>query len=293
MRKSLIIGLLLLCSSTLVSKQDDSILEHLQYRLNRVAKAADSLTLSANQGVRLQTAQWLNDSLEEILSFEESFILKFDSFKTVSIQSSEDERVRLFTWNYFNDTGFYTVFGILQLNPQYYDEFLYPLEPSKTAVDTSFQTLSPDQWIPALYYGIYTYKYKRKCYYILTGYHGATPYLDQRIVEVLYIDKKEGPQFGKPIFFEKNAFSRPKSRLIFNYASEASMVCRVEKDEKILVISHLVPVRWQKKGNFEYYTPDGSYDFYQYRKGVWKYSDHLNDFNKIGNKELKGKFKTE
>lgn len=293
MRKSLVICILLLIASSLMSKQDDTQLKHLQNRINGIAKAADSLTFSKNQLTRLQTAQWLYDSLEEILQYEASFKLNLDSFKTVSIQTSSDKHVRFFTWNYFNDTGYYTVYGILQLNPEHYDAFFYPLTASTKGFDTSYHVLDADQWIPALYYDIYSYKYKRKCYYILTGYHGATPFLDKRIVEVLYIDKKEGPQFGKPIFYEKNAFRRPKSRLVFNYASEASMVCRVEKEEKILVISHLVPVRWRKKGNYEYYTPDGSYDYYQYKKGTWRYFDHLNDFNKIGNKELRGKFKTE
>jgi len=293
MQRNILLIVIFLCTLNIWAKKDNTILPQLQKRVNAIAKQADSLTLSKHQDTRLKTAKWLYDSLENILSYKESFELNFDSFKTVSVQSSTDERVRFFTWNYFNDTAFYKVYGILQLNPKDFDDFLFPLQVSEVPVDTVNQTLRTDQWIPALYYGIYTYKYKRKCYYLLTGYHGATPLLDQRIVDVLYINNKGEPQFGKPIFYAKDLRKRPKSRMIFSYASEASMVCRVETEGERLVISHLVPVRWQRNGDFEYYTPDGSYDFYQYKKGFWYYTDHLNEFNKIGNKELRGKFKTE
>ena len=71
MRKSLVICILLLIASSLMSKQDDTQLKHLQNRINGIAKAADSLTFSKNQLTRLQTAQWLYDSLEEIFENKE------------------------------------------------------------------------------------------------------------------------------------------------------------------------------------------------------------------------------
>lgn len=265
----------------------------LQNRINIIGKQADSLTFSKSQLTRQEVAQAIFDSLDNILTLEESYLLNFDSFKTVSIQQSEDKHVKIFTWNYFSDSGDYTVFGILQLNPKYHEEFYYPLTAINRKFDTAHQVLGVNEWYPALYYNIYNYKYKRKCYYILTGLHGRNAFLNERVVECLILDKNEEPVFGKAIFYGKDARKQPLTRLIYKYAEEATMVCRVEPTEQMLVVSSLVPVRWQRKGDYEYYTPDGTYDYYQYKKGNWYFAEELNEFGKIGNKKLNGKFKTE
>jgi len=245
----------------------------LQSRVNRLAYNAIRITYSPIQEIRKYAAASLYDSLEEILSLEQSYLLSFDSFKNVSVLASDDDRVKIFTWNYISDSGYFTVYGCLLLNPKYHQEYFYALKPFTKAIDTNYQVLNANNWYPALYYDIFQYKYKRKCYYLLTGFNGTNPWLDERLVEILHIDKRDGPQFGLPVFFGVKEREKPKSRLVFKYATEATMVCRVEKKDKVLVVSHLVPVRWQRHGDFEYYAPDGTYDVFRYKKGKWQRFD--------------------
>lgn len=267
--------------------------DFLQKRLNVIAKNADSIVYAHTKELRYQACLDLYDSLDAILYQQESFQLSFDSFKTISVIESKDKRVKIFTWNYFNDSGAYTVYGILQLNPKYFKEFYYPLKALEKTVDTAFAILDADHWFAALYYDIYDYKYKGKCHYLLTGFNGGTTHVNYRVVEHLSLDKRDGPIFGKPIFYGKNIYRRPQSRLIYEHASEATMVCKIEHSQQIIVVSSLVPVHWQRSGDKAYYTPDGTFDYYEFIKGKWFFRDLLTDFKKIGNKELIGDFKTE
>ena len=273
--KSLSFIILLIFFGTALYGQKDTALQN---RVNKLAVDAIRITYSPVQEVRKYAAASLNDSLEDILSLEQSYALNFDSFKNVSIITSSDDRVKIFTWNYISDSGYFRVYGCLLLNPKYHKEYFYPLTPFTKAIDTNYQTLNVNNWYPALYYDMFQYKYKRKCYYLLTGFNGTNPWLDERLVEILYIDKKDGPQFGLPVFYGVKENEKPKSRLVFKYATEATMVCRVEKSEKVLVISHLVPVRWQRYGDYEYCAPDGTYDVYRYKKGKWQRHDMPMDF---------------
>ncbi len=242
----------------------------LQKRLDAIAVNAMYVTHSPFQEMRKFESQRLFDSLTEILAIKESYFLNYDSFKNVSIQKSADQELKIFTWNYISDSGYFKIYGILVLNPNKHDDFFFPLTAFTEKIDTFYQNLSPDNWYPALYYDIYTYKYKRKCYYLLTGFNGGTPWLSERILELITISKKNGPQFGLPVFDEVDDKAKPRTRQIFKYASEGNMVCRIEKEDKIVVFSNLVPVRKTKTGDYEYYLPDGSYDSYKYKRGRWK-----------------------
>ena len=264
-----------------------------QQRIYSLARLADSLTYSKKQGTRLKVSRLLSDSLKEISNLSNSFYYNYDSFKTVAVVTSKDERVRIFTWNYFNDSGFYNVNGVMQLNEKYFDEVFYALKPIVGSFDTLRKTLSPENWFPALYYDIYTYKYKRKYYYILTGFNAGNPLLRYNTVECLILEKGKEPEFGAPIFYEQEEMLIPHQRLFFLYSGQATMICKVEPKRKVIVYSSLVPVRYKREGNRAYYAPDGTYDYHAYEKGKWIKKGILEDFKGIGNSELTGDFKTE
>lgn len=265
----------------------------LQNRINSLARLADSITYSRNQSTRREVSKALSDSFESIIGDKNSFDANYDSFRTVAVVESNDKRVRLFTWNYFNDSGFYQVQGVMQLNSKYFNETFYKLTPLQGEIDTLHQALSPSNWLPALYYDIYTYKYKRKCYYILTGFNAGDPILRYNTVECLYLEKGKVPKFGMPVFKASENARRMQTRLVYIYSGQATMVCKVEPSKMYIVASTLVPVRYKKEGNRAFYTPDGTYEYFAYKKGIWYFKGFLNDFGGIGNRELNGSFKTE
>lgn len=292
MRFALVLVFSIVSSSQISAKKIvlDSFVQH---RINKLARLADSLTYSRNQSTRLKVSAELMDSLEEISYLPNSFYYNYDSFRTVAVVASKDDKVRVFTWNYFNDSGFYKVNGVMQLNGKDFDQVFYSLKPIASSFDTLRKTLSPENWLPALYYDIYTYKYKRKCYYILTGFNAGNPILRYNTVECLVLEKGKDPQFGSPIFYEQEQMRIPHQRLFFLYSGQATMICQVEPKQKMIVYSSLVPVRYKREGNRAYYTPDGTYDYYEYKKGNWYKKGLLEEFKGIGNSELTGPYKTE
>jgi len=80
------------------------------------------------------------------------------------------------------------------------------------------------------------------------------------------------PHFGAPVFDNGGDI---QSRMIFTFSENATMLLRYEKEEKIIVFANVVPSSPMFKGQFQYYLPDGTYDFFKFKKGFWVRYEYL------------------
>ncbi len=250
---------------------------NLQNRINAIAIMSTHIIQHPLQEARKKTSFAVADSLDLILNNPKSFLLNFDSFKTISVLKSDDNKIKILSFNYVSDSGYYTVFGFLLCNAKYYKNYFFRLLPNTMPLDSNAQELDHESWNAALYYSIFTFKARKKCHYLLTGFNGGTPWLASKTIEVLKLEKDGTPVFGAPVFFPLKQ-SKAKYRLLFKYSSQAYMTCRIEPKEQMIVISHLVPVRAEKSKNYEYYVPDGTYDYFKFKKGKWLQFEMLEDF---------------
>ena len=136
----------------------------------------------------------------------------------------------------------------------------------------SYATLDNRHWMGALYYQIHTFKHKKKTQYLLLGWDGEDAKLNKKIIDVLWFDDAGQPKFGAPVFDNDGDI---QSRMIFTFAEEAVMSLRYEKDENIIVFSNSIPPNPMQKGMFQYYLPDGTYDFFKLQKGFWVRYEYL------------------
>jgi len=206
-------------------------------------------------------------TLKKALAIPQSFYYDFTLIKTVSILRSPDEKFRVFTWNLLEDSGMYQYFGAIQMNHS--DKVvIHGLYDSTDIIrDPHYGTYDNKKWMGALYYQMHEYTYKKQTYYILFGWNGRGKKTHRKIIDVLWFNEEDEPRFGTEIFdFEGDI----QTRLIFQFSTKAVMLARYDDDEEAIVFSNMVPLTPMLKNNYEFYVPDGTYDFMKLDKGIWR-----------------------
>jgi len=249
----------------------------------RLDKAQDTLALLAYAIVndslpehRFGTCRVFIPKLVEALKTENSFDYPFERMKAVSIMYPPDSTFRIFTWQLYVDTADYRYFGAIQMNTP--ELKLFPL------VDRSFNLkadpeqaiLTPEDWYGALYYNVREVKGPKGKYYLLFGYDGFSFFDKRKLIDVLTFDEAGKPKFGAPVFVQetKGGPPRTKNRIMLEYSAESSIKLNYEETLDMIVFDHLIPMGGlygQGASNF----PDGSYEAYELKGGVWKYLEML------------------
>lgn len=212
------------------------------------------------------------DCFRDALKNEDSFTYPFDSLKNIGIISSEDEKLRILTWNLpFNDRT-HKYFGFIQYKRSKRSYVFYELNDNSEMIkNPEFEILNDKNWYGALYYKIITNKYKGNVYYTLLGADLNNLLTKKKIIDILYFNKDQSLYFGNKVFKNRNT---PVSRLIFEYSSQINMTLTYDEKKQMIVYDHLSPSRPSLEGEYEYYGPDFSYDALKFERGIWNtYSD--------------------
>jgi len=246
----------------------DSI-RNFEYRLEGLG---NNIINGEDQTTRITSTYYFIQNLKEVLKIKNSFNYQFKALKTVSIIQPEDNKFRIFTWNLPLDSGKFLYFGVIQINLK--DTFqLFGLYDSSNKVkNPTYATVDNRHWMGALYYQIQPYKHKKQTHYLLMGWDGEDSKLNKKIIDVLWFDKDGQPKFGSPVFDNGGDI---QSRMIFTFAEQATLLLHYDKDEKIIVFANTVPPSPNLKGMFQYYLPDGTYDFLKLQKGFWVRYEYL------------------
>jgi len=204
--------------------------------------------------------------MREYLKSTASFNADFSTVKNLSVLQSDDNQLRVYTWNLNYDDGSFQYFGFLQ----YKDKKglkVYFLDDKKFGAQDEMRLYqSYSEWYGALYYEIITKKWNSYTYYTLIGWDGADFKINRKVVEVLYFDRKSIPLFGKKLF----KLNRTNTgRLIFEYADRVAMIIRYNEKQDMIILDHLAPPEQKYNNMFQFYGPDFSYDAFIFRGGKW------------------------
>lgn len=243
---------------------------------------------STDEVVRRNSNNIFIKTLVSALKLPNSFEYNFDSVKSISILKSKDNHFRIFTWHLVTDDGYYRYYGAIQKNNKeklelypFFDNSAFILNPEDTV-------LNKDSWFGAHYYTIIETK-KRKSknkQYVLLGWKGNNTKTNMKVIDVLTFDANGQPIFGAPIF---NYKEKVKSRVVFEYAENLSMLLRYLPKKKWIVYDHLAAPNASLQGMYEHYGPDLSYDGLKYRRKKWYLMEMLDirneksEFDKLFN----------
>jgi hypothetical protein len=220
----------------------------------------------------------LNDSLvkvvEAFLKDPASYNQSLDSIKYLGKVPSPDNTFRILNWDLsFNDNTF-AYFTYIQMNPQGKGGYrVFPVKDNPLVRSEIEQAqYTSENWYGALIYKVVHTRYHKQDFYTLLAMEFNDLLSSYKLIDILTFSKNGDPVFGAPVFKTPEGI---KSRMIFEYAAQASMGLRWDEKVSMIVFDHLSPIRPDMTGNFKFYGPDFSYDGLKFEKGFWIFKSDL------------------
>ncbi|MHC1707564.1 MAG: hypothetical protein AB9842_08590 [Bacteroidales bacterium] len=237
--------------------------------------------------LKLNASERFSAMLLKALEIENSFEHPFDSLTSISRLTSEDQKIRIFTWTIAKNDGTFDFGGILQVSLKKSKiNKVYKLDDhSSDLLNPENLVLSCDNWYGALYYRLIETSYNKHTYYTLLGWDGNNAFSRKKLIEVLTLSPSGKPQFGSSLF---SKFPRKGKRIIFEYSANTSMTLnystqmldvRIKKGKKrvlkkevreMIVFDRLAPVSASVEGIHQFYYPETNVlDGFIFENGRW------------------------
>lgn len=227
------------------------ILEHPEYERR----------LSANDSFRVM--------LEELVSTEEGFDAPLKMVDNM-LRLELGKHARIYTWQIPDSAFRYKRYGLVAAEGK--DDIVVTRLEEDAPADGQFKKLKPDEWYGALYYHVIPVEKGRSSLYTLLGFAPGQE-VNQKIIDVVEIDRRGKPVFGARIFrvenFMDRTFKRAPYRLILSYGGDVSASVRWNEDKEMIIMDHLAPPDNKLKGVYRMYGPDMSYDGLVWEDGWW------------------------
>lgn len=217
----------------------------------------------------------LNRSIIRSLTKEattwDGFFYPWNKLDRIGKVFSEDRKIKLFSWHLREENGNTSYYGLVIVS------HMKKRKKSKTASFQTFelkdrhntisnpesQMLNAENWLGAVYYDLKSFSHKKKQWYILTGIDIMDDFTNRKILEILSLPNKNSLQFGKEI----HNSGKNLKRLLLEYSDKVAVTLRFDENLGMFVFDHLAPMEPVFRGNYRFYTPDGSYDGLRYEKG--------------------------
>lgn len=187
------------------------------------------ILLERNSIIKYQKNEDLLFLMEEVLGQKNSINYTFDSIRTISILTSPDKKVRIFTWYLIDDDGTHEHFGYVQAYNEDKNRYMiYTLTDKWRQISNpESRTLDYLSWYGAVYSKLIMTEINNKKYYTLLGWNGGTLFSQFKIIDVLSFNSRGNPIFGAFIF---RSYGKGKpARIVFEYAKQSNLNLRYEK----------------------------------------------------------------
>ena len=246
----------------------------LNYFLNKesvLVKQFDTLFNMAPGAERDSLNDIIISDFMSILQNPESVYFPWKSLTKIGNLNTEDSKLHVFTWSLQQKDGQYKYFGLIQYlretRRRKQEVLVYSLNDQSAGIKNPEKAdISVDHWFGALYFNLYTFKYKKHIYYALLGYDFNNQTSNKKLIEILQFSKNGEPEFGGDIIMEMGN----RKRLIFEYSAEIIMSIKFDERLDMIVFDHLAPFEPILSGNYSFYGPDGSFDGLKFENGSFQ-----------------------
>ena len=268
-------GLLLLLSITVcVGAQDQAYLDLVknEAQLNSLFQVLYSDTLSSYEEVVDQ----ILTLMPEALSQEGAMEFPWDRLDRIGVITSDDGRMRIFTWHIMIDPDHYNYYGFIQVGDKKDRVRVFALEDNlKPQRNLQVLDQSTEDWYGKLYYQIITEKHKRKETYTLLGMDFNDTRSTIKTIETISLQRNK-PKFEKGQFLYGSDY---RDRVVLEYSAQVSISVRYDKGISMITYDHLEPLHPIYRNNFEFYGPDGSIDGLEFTDGTWVFQKDIDARN--------------
>lgn len=233
--------------------------------------------------------------LSQALDEEQSERWQWTLPRSVSVLTSPDGHLRIFSWAVVRDDGEYECFGAIQFYNDHDEEYQYLIlnDKSDEMVNREESVLSADNWFGSIYQELIQTTAGDRTYYTLLGWTGVDFLTDRRVIEPVTL-RGGVPQFGAPLFRRE----RNLRRVVLEYREGAAVQLAYEEQtvqqvtrervkvrgtnryrtvektkdhkEKMIIFDEIEPQVTGMEGLFQYYVPSGLELAYAWVDGKWE-----------------------
>lgn len=215
--------------------------------------------------------------LVQALKHKNSFNYPFERLNTISILYPPDSTFRIITWQLYVDKDTYHQYGAIQMNSV--DLKLHRLlDRPGNPLNIESRELNTEQWLGAVYYNIFQFESSEGTQYLLFGFDGKSFFSKRKVLDVLKF--REGkPVFGSPVFVKQkeNEPTTTKSRIVLDYSSESTIRLNYDLHLEMIIFDHLTQQPSPFPGEDFTWIPDGTYEGYLFKNGIWEYQEKIFD----------------
>lgn len=287
-----ILVLFLLVSSWTAAGQDKGVMAAHERRL---AALFERVASAATDNERYLSSEEAVDGLRDALDERGSERWRWTLPRSVSVLTSPDGRLRVFSWAVVRDNGEFECFGAVQ----YYDEraeaFRHEVlhDRSEEMMNREESVLSAENWLGAIYQELIQTTAGERTYYTLLGWNGVDNMTDRRVIEPVTL-RGGKVQFGAPVFRRE----RNLRRVVLEYRGDAAVQMAWEEQtvqtvtrervkvkktgryrteerteehrERMIIFDEVQPQIEGMEGLFQYYVPTGLELAYAWVDGKWE-----------------------
>ncbi len=269
MRKSIFIFLISI--SIFTSK---TIAQNIESYETKLQVLFEKLKFTKNDNIKDSINTIILREFEKCLNIEKSYDYTFSKLENISKITSDNDLVKIITWNLPYKNGEFKYFGFIQHYNKKQKTYITTklFDNSNNITNVENVQLTSNNWYGALYYKMVEVKYKRETQYVLLAWDGNNNLSNKKVIEVLTFNKDNLPVFGKKVFKYEN---RIISRIIFEYSKQVKMVLRYDENHNMIIWDHLSPSKHELRGQYQFYGPDFSYDGLYFNKGIWDFYSNI------------------
>ncbi len=188
--------------------------------------------------------------VEKFIKQKNSIDFNMDSMDLVKVLTSDNKKLRIFTWVVPTNNSTYIFKGIAQTYIRSKKDYrLIKLIDKTKSISRPYNKVLPaSKWYGAYYYRIIQKKRGSKYFYTLLGWKGKDKTVQSKIVEIATIKSNGDISFGYSLFKIKgyDYFRSTPSvkRLIFSYSTKATMY--LNYDYQTIILKSYKPVKHKK-----------------------------------------------
>jgi len=252
MRKSFLYFILILLP-VVGSAQNTTLLNNLKDSIK--FNALKMISADNNDDQKKAYSDKVSYYVNKFIKQEKSIDYNMDSLKLVKVLTSDNKRIRVFTWAIPLSNNQFLFKGYVQsyVKAKKYYKTIELKDKSAHMSRAYNKTLNPNKWYGAYYYRIIQTKRGSRFFYTLLGWKGIDKTKQSKIIEVLVARSNGDISFGYNLFKIKDYayFKKMKSvkRLIFTYSAKGSMFLDYDY-QTILVKTKKKTKKKKKKNNY-------------------------------------------
>ncbi len=264
MKKNIVIVLVLISASYLSA----------QLSLNAINSYSYTVVNDSVSQNRIDANERLTSEVLKVLKTDNSYDLQWDSVAQVKCIESEDKKFKMITWQLWSGDDNYQYFGFIQTNqkkPKVFELNDRFLETRNINTDVT----NAKNWLGTITFNIKKFKTTKGIKYLLFGFRKQDNNTNIKMVDVLNFSESN-ISFGAPIF-EKTIKKKKKNtyRLLLEYSAKATAHMNYDDQLEMIVFDHVEPLGITKSDDGMQYIPDGTYEAYALKKGIFTYIEQL------------------